>query len=72
MFYDRGVRQIAEVDGAVTIICRTSKGVVVRKVTVSAALGDDWVEWEIRKARQWLDRYDPVLRLVVGGDGPRD
>ncbi len=67
MIHERGVKQVAEVDGLVAIICRTAAGNVVRKVTVSASVGDQWIEWEIRKAQQWLDRFDPALRLVAGG-----
>jgi hypothetical protein len=67
MFEERGVRQIPGVDGVTTIICRTKEGAVVRSITLSASCPDDWVAWEIRKAEQWLNRYDPPLRLVSGG-----
>lgn len=68
----RGVRQVAEVDGVVSIICRTSQGVVARKVNLSVSVDDAWIQWEIRKAEQWLDRFDPVLRLVAGGEGTQE
>jgi hypothetical protein len=61
----RGVRQVADVDGVVAIICRTANGAVVRKVTLSVSVDSASVEWEIRLAQRWLDRFDPVLRLVT-------
>ena len=63
----RGVKQVPEVDGLTAIICQDSRGAVIRKVTLSASVPDEWVAWEVRKAEQWLDRYDPVLRLVASG-----
>jgi hypothetical protein len=66
---ERGVGQIPDVDGLITLVCRNSQGAVLRKVSLSASIGEEWVAWELRKCEQWLDRYDPVLRLV-SGDGP--
>lgn len=70
MRHVRGVVQVPEVDGATSIVCRTTEGVVVRKVTLSASLSEVWIEWEIRKAEQWLDRLDPRLQLVAGDRKP--
>lgn len=67
MFEERGVRQQPDVDGSIRIVCRCKGGVIVRTITLSASVPEDWVAWEVRKAEAWLNRYDPPMRLVSGG-----
>lgn len=66
MFRDRGVVQVPDVDGVVTIIVRLSDGRVVRKVTLSAGASPSEIAWEVKTARRYLDVKEPPLRLVSG------
>lgn len=71
MFEERGVRQQPDVDGCIRIVCRCKDGSVVRSVTLSASVPEEWVAWEVRKAEAWLNRYDPPMRVVAGGLPPQ-
>lgn len=68
----RGVVQVPEIGGAVTLLARTTGGRIVVKVTLdAAAFGAADRDYVMRRMHRWLDKIDPPLRLV-SGDSPRE
>ncbi len=68
---DRGVQQVPVAGGLVQVNLTRANG----KVPVTLFIDPDDVSPEIRaeiigRARRWLDRLDPPLRLVSGAAPP--
>lgn len=67
----RGVVQVPDIGGSVSILARTRDGRIVLKLTLdAAAFGAADRAQILRRVNRWLDTVDPPLRLVPGADRP--